>query len=286
MTTGFAGAAHRVARREALPLVQTLRDYSTICSRGALFRNGRRCALRCLDCVVLSAGRRRDAAGVAHVAAVSAAVLAAHRAAGFFPDAPATIIGNAAGPGVVVERGDGPPTFGFIGRIEPEKGIEVLLRAAVGLDGDWRLRIAGRGEPAWVEHLKRSFADPRISWLGQVETDGFHARVDVVVAPAVWAEPFGRVVVEALARGRGVIASRIGGLPEAANGGAVLVEPGDVTGLRAAMAQVLADPAFRRRRAPFQPVWTEASIIDAHRSLYGSVLASKASRAWADRSQR
>ncbi len=283
--TGFAGSVHCAARRAGLPLVQSLRDYSTLCSRAALFRRGRVCERRCGDCVLLSEPRRRTTADVDHVVGISRAVLERHRAAGCFGDTPATVIGNAAGGGSrVVEMRDGPPVFGFIGRIEPEKGIEVLLKATTGLGGDWRLRIAGRGETAYVARLRRAFPDPRIDWLGQVEIEAFYDGVDVVVAPAIWAEPFGRTVVEALARGRGVIASRIGGLPEAAAGGGQvkLVAPGDAGALAGGLRAVIEAPGLWRNRGPaFDPIWTEASVVKAHLAVYREVLArrSSASRA-------
>lgn len=287
--TGFAGSVQRAARAGGRPLLQSLRDYSTLCSRAALFRHGRQCARRCGDCVLLTEPRRRATADVDHVVAISRSVLERHRAAGCFRDTPATVIGNAAGGRVGVAAVlDGPATFGFIGRIEPEKGIEVLLKAMTALGGAWRLKIAGRGEAVYVARLRRAFADPRIDWLGQVEAEAFYQVVDVVVAPALWAEPFGRVVVEAVARGRGVIASRIGGLPEAAAGGGkvVLVEPGDAAGLTAALARVVADPAsWRNLAAPPDPIWTEASVARAHLAVYQTLLASKVSSRCADPSQ-
>ncbi|GLK47808.1 glycosyl transferase [Brevundimonas intermedia] len=283
--TGFAGAVHRAARRAGLPLVQSLRDYSTLCSRAALFRRGRVCEQRCGDCVLLSEPRRRATAGVDHVVGISGAVLERHRAAGCFGDTPATVIGNAAGQGRGIDQPrDGPPAFGFLGRIEPEKGIEVLLKATTRLGGDWRLRVAGRGEADYVARLRRGFPDPRIDWLGQVEAEVFYGGVDVVVAPAIWAEPFGRVAVEALMRGRGVIASRIGGLPEAAAGGGrvKLVAPGEAGALAGALQAVTEAPGLWRNPGPaFNPIWTEASVVQAHLAVYREVLArrSSASRA-------
>jgi glycosyltransferase involved in cell wall biosynthesis len=280
--TGFTGSVHRAARRAGLPLVQSLRDYSTLCSRAALFRRGRVCERRCGDCVLLSEPRRRATARVDHVVGISRAVLERHRAAGCFRGTPATVIGNAAGSvrrGLEVVR-DGPPVFGFIGRIEPEKGIEVLLKATTELGGDWRLRIAGRGEAAYVARLRRAFPDPRIDWSGQVDAEVFYGGVDVVVASAIWAEPFGRTVVEALARGRGVIASRIGGLPEAAAGArrVTLVAPGDVAALAAALQAVVEAPdVWRNPGAPFNPLWTEASVAQAHLAVYREVLAGRSS---------
>lgn len=289
LTTGFSLSVYRAAARRDLPLVQTLRDWSMMCARASMFRRGRRCERRCGSCVVLTAAKRAQA--VDYVIGLSQPVLEAHRAAGYFRDAAASVIGNAAAQAVVSARpslADDPVvTFGFMGRVEPEKGIEVLLRAATGLEGDWRLRIAGRGEAAYVERLRRAYADPRIVWLGQVEAADFWPTVDVLVAPSVWAEPFGRVVVEAVQQGRGVIASRIGGLPEATSGAgaAILVEPGDEGALARAIGEVLAGPERWRFAGGGAPMWTEASIVEAHRAIYRQVLVRRSSRISAERDQ-
>lgn len=289
LTTGFSLSVYRAAARRGLPLVQTLRDWSMMCARASMFRRERRCERRCGSCVVLTAAKRAQA--VDHVIGLSQPVLEAHRAAGYFRDAEASVIGNAAAQAEVSARpslADDPAmTFGFMGRVEPEKGVEVLLRAAMRLEGDWRLRIAGRGEAAYVQRLRRAYADPRIVWLGQVEAADLWPTVDVLVAPSVWAEPFGRVVVEAVQQGRGVIASRIGGLPEAASGAGVatLVEPGDEGALARAMGEVLAGPERWRFAGGGAPMWTEAAIVEAHRAIYRQVLVRRSSRISAERDQ-
>lgn len=291
LTTGFSLSVYRAAERRDLPLVQTLRDWSMMCARASMFRRERRCERRCGSCVVLTAGKRARAQAVDHVIGLSQPVLEAHRNAGYFRDAAASVIGNAAEKAVVSARpspADDPVvTFGFMGRVEPEKGIEVLLRAATRLEGDWRLRIAGRGEAAYEQRLRRVYADPRIVWLRQVEAADFWPTVDVLVAPAVWAEPFGRVVVEAVQQGRGVIASRIGGLPDAVSGAgaATLVEPGDEGALARAMGEVLAAPERWRFAGGGAPMWTEASIVDAHRAIYRQALVRRSSRTSAERDQ-
>lgn len=291
LTTGFSLSVYRAARRRDLPLVQTLRDWSMMCARGSLFRRGRRCETRCGSCVLLTAGKWARSQGVDHVVGLSGAVLETHRAAGYFRWTPGSVIGNAATTGPVEPRPslaqEPGLTFGFLGRVEPEKGIEVLLQATTRLDGDWRLWIAGRGDAAYVERLKRTYADPRIVWLGQVETTDFWPAVDVLVAPAMWSEPFGRGVVEAVQQGRGVIASRIGGLPDAAQGGgaAALVEPGNADALAGAMQAAMAEPERWRFAAGGAPLWTEASIAQAHMAVYRQVLNRRSSRISAERDQ-
>lgn len=295
VTTGFSSSVSRAAQKTGTPLVQTVRDYSLLCARAAMFRKGQRCRTRCGDCVLLTAGKRRGAAQAAACVAISGSLGQAHQAAGYFPRTTPRIIGNAAAAITPTPRPSfttAPETvFGFIGRLQPEKGVEMLLQAALGLDGNWRLRIAGRGEAAYVDGLQRRFADPRVEWLGQVDADGFYRMVDVVVAPALWTEPFGRVAAEAVAHGRGLVVARIGGLLEATGRAPIVLshEAGDVTGLRAALRRVLAEPDTWRFGAMANsvaaPGWTEAAVVRDHLELYQEVL-TRASSTAAEASHR
>ncbi len=293
VTTGFGISVARAAAKAGVPLVQTVRDYSLMCARAAMFRKGRRCERRCADCILLTAGKKRASEQAAAWVPVSRSLAHTHQAQGYFEGAPRRVIGNAA---AMVQAWQRPGfdqaaelIFGFIGRVEPEKGVEVLLKAVAQLGDGWRLLIAGRGDAAYVEDLKRRFADPRIVWLGQMAADDFYRSVDVVAAPALWAEPFGRTAAEAVAHGRGLIASRIGGLPEAAGDApfVMLVEPGDVKNLTAAMQRALDARddwrfgAMANSRA--SPPWSEADVVEAHLALYRDVL-TRASRTAAEAS--
>ncbi len=106
----------------------------------------------------------------------------------------------------------------FIGRLDPKKGVELLLAATNLLDGlgvkNWQLLIAGSGESSYVDHL-RSLAKTnpqpaKIQFCGQISGEAKRqafARSHTVVVPS-FTENFGMVVAEALAHARPVIASR------------------------------------------------------------------------------
>lgn len=106
----------------------------------------------------------------------------------------------------------------FIGRLDPIKGIECLLRACAKLSANpalrWRLAIAGWGDPAYVAHLRRQISslalEERVSMVGAVLDQAkkkLFEDSDLVIIPS-YTESFGLVVAEALAHAVPVIASK------------------------------------------------------------------------------
>jgi glycosyltransferase involved in cell wall biosynthesis len=132
---------------------------------------------------------------------------------------------------------DEPPHVLFAGRLSSEKGILELVEAADGLP----LVVAGDGP------LRERVP----SALGMVPHDELlrmYSRAAVVAVPSR-REGFGVVCAEAMAHGRPVVASAVGGLLDLVVDGetGLLVEPGDVSGLRAALERLLGDEQLRRR---------------------------------------
>jgi glycosyltransferase involved in cell wall biosynthesis len=102
--------------------------------------------------------------------------------------------------------------IGYLGRISPEKGVNVLIDAArrSGIP----TRIAGDASP--MPELSANLP-ANVHFVGKLdrqEIDAFLSDMRALVVPSVWYEVFGLVCVEALSRGIPVIASDIGGLPE------------------------------------------------------------------------
>jgi glycosyltransferase involved in cell wall biosynthesis len=179
--------------------------------------------------------------------------------------------------------GGRPLLVGYVGRLTPEKGVDVLLRAAAGQRG-WRLRIVGDG-PARTD-LRRLAGE--LSLTHQVEFTAalphhqlpeLYRDMEVLVIPSLptprWQEQFCRVAVEAMASGVPVVASASGSLPEVVGDAGVLVTAGDPAALTAALLDLADHPERRRelggrgRARAVRFSWT--SVAEAHLALYQEV---------------
>jgi glycosyltransferase involved in cell wall biosynthesis len=145
------------------------------------------------------------------------------------------------------------PVVLFFGLLRPYKGLEVLLEAWRGIAGA-ELWIVGH--PRMPLGPLQSAADGSVRFVPRfvpdAELPGFFRRADVVVLPYTQTERFDQsgVLATALAFGKPIVASDIGGLGEvAAAGGARLVAPDDAGALHAALTGLLADPVARERLA-------------------------------------
>lgn len=142
-----------------------------------------------------------------------------------------------------------PPTAAFAGRLVPEKGVDVLLRAFARVVPELpeaRLLLAGDGPER--ERLERLIVDLRLSSrvavLGHLAPDELEGRLGgawLQAVPSRWEEPFGNVALEAMMRGTAVVASDIGGLTEIVRHGqtGLLVPPSDPDALAAALLELL-----------------------------------------------
>ncbi|MEN8884085.1 MAG: glycosyltransferase, partial [Flavobacteriaceae bacterium] len=108
-----------------------------------------------------------------------------------------------------------PLTFGFIGQVKESKGIELLIKVFLKLRNyKWKLLIGGNLDSTYLKHLKSLNNSPDIEYLGYVKSDSFFEKIDILVVPSLWNEPFGRVVLESFVNRKPVLASNMGGLSE------------------------------------------------------------------------
>jgi len=180
------------------------------------------------------------------------------------------------------------PFFLFVGRLASNKGLLELVAAfravaeeapafrlvLVGTDGGMRA-------PAEARARALGLAD-RVRFVGPVDDDALLAaayrEARALVLPSEY-EAFGLVLLESLAQGRPVIASRVGGIPEFVEDGRAgrLVAPKDVPALAAALRTLVRDPALADRMGAYGrdrvvPAYGWEAVADRIAAIYRDVL--------------
>lgn len=290
-------SVYTAARRVGVPVVQAVRNYRLACPAATLLREGK----PCIDCV----GRRVKLPGLRHrcyrgSASASASIVAAnatHKAIGTWQknvDCYLAVSQYVADvltkEGMPEEKISVKPCFTyqltdfgeidyadrkdvlFVGRLSEEKGLPLLLEA-------WRrvapnqskLKIIGDGAlptdlPANVEFLGKKSARDVQKAMSQAA---------FVVMPGLWAEPFGRVAIEAFAQGAPVIATGIGGVANIIENGVngSLFPRADASALAEVIQEYISNPNKRRRyglaaRQAYIDFYTPAKNVEYLERVY------------------
>ncbi len=147
-------------------------------------------------------------------------------------------------------------TIGYAGRLVPEKGVDFLIHAVAALEGEWRLRVLGKGpEEGALRALAEKLAvSDRIEFLPEVphaEVAEYMRSLGVLVLPSrtteSWAEQFGHVLIEAMSSAVPVVASTSGSIPEVIGDAGLLFPEGDAESLRTSLERVREEPGLAER---------------------------------------
>jgi len=176
------------------------------------------------------------------------------------------------------------PLWVVAGRLEEQKGHDLLLDALVTLyrQGlDFTLAVAGDGSRrGWLEQRALSLGlSPRVQFVGQLDDVGsLLAAADGVILPSRW-EGLPLVLLEAMARGRPIVATAVGGVADALEDGVsgTLVPPNDIGALAAALEHLhrRADRAWRLGQVAAEVARDRFSwhaVVDEFESVYDEVL--------------
>jgi glycosyltransferase involved in cell wall biosynthesis len=177
------------------------------------------------------------------------------------------------------------PAFLYFGRLSPEKGVGLLIRAFHRLSQEFsRARLTVVGEGAERVSLEALAATSGISgtveflgWLSPEQLDEPLSRAWAAVVPSLWAEPHGLVAVEAIVRGTPVLCSESGGLGEIVEDGVsgLKFPNNDEDALLHCLRQVASGQAFPERTVSAEAVsiakakYEMASHIGRIRHLFG-----------------
>jgi glycosyltransferase involved in cell wall biosynthesis len=171
----------------------------------------------------------------------------------------------------------------FLGRISPEKRVDRAIAIAEGVG--WPLRIAAKVDPADVGYFENEIRplldNPLVTFLGEIgdaEKSAFLGGAKALLFPIDWREPFGLVMIEALACGTPVVAFRGGSVPE-------VIDHGDtgfiVDNIEEAIAATRRIDSIDRRmcREVFERRFTTRRMADAYLAAYQDVIDAKTAHA-------
>lgn len=107
-------------------------------------------------------------------------------------------------------------TIGFIGRLTEEKGYSIFYELAEHYKHNKRIvfKVAGSGRKDYLDELKCKYPGVNLFEMGHTSQSEFYEKIDLLVIPAKWAEPFGRTAIEAFSYAVPVLSSGAGGLLE------------------------------------------------------------------------
>lgn len=280
-------------RARGVPRLQVLHNYRFACLSANLYRDGSVCT-RCVGKRIAIDGLVRGCYGGAarttpvfisralhwntirdaeHYLAISATVRQRAIENGVSADRVSLKPNHLPLPDEAPEHRPPGQAFLFIGRLDREKGVDLLVRgydtyAARG--GRVPLRIAGSGP---LEEMVRAAAAANvgITWLGRLGSEEVLQEIRgsrAVVSPATWEEPFGRTVLEAWAQRRPVAVTNLGGPADlVAQGGGVAFAP-DRDSLADALALLEDDSQVRKLGeagyALYREKYTGAGTVEAY----------------------
>lgn len=257
------------ACREAnVPVVMSVQDYKLTCPTAQHLRNGKVCE-KCVGgreqwCAIHNCRGSRPMSVAYAIRNASARISGKiHHGVDAYLCCSNFVADQIAKGGFPIERihtlynfadlPDAPPKtdageyVAYIGRISPEKGLDVLI-AAARISG---LPVKIAGDPLPMPELQQSLPG-NVEFVGSLKRDqipAFLGRARMLVVPSIWFEAFGIVCAEAMAYRLPVIASAMGGLPEVVDHGVtgLCVKPSDPEEFAAAITSLWNDPARAAR---------------------------------------
>lgn len=291
----------KIRKRFNIPLILTLHDYGLICPTRTVYRNGASCSAvhlpTCLSCSQAKVGMFKAGAMcwallknkselklVDQYIAVSNWVKDAHEKLINIPEEKIKVIHNFFG---LEEQSEKPEKASlpddfilFVGAMKYEKGIDALLKAYRKLNTQVKLLLIGMKRPGYSFQKE----DGVILLENQPRHVVMEAwqRCRFGVVPSVWPEPCPTVALEAMACGKAVVASDVGGLRDIVLNGetGILVPPGDVHSLAEAMKTLLANAQLawgmgKKGQERLKGKFTIEQIVGNIEKVYETIAGSK-----------
>ena len=214
--SGFSASIWKIPKSYNIPIVHTLRDYYLMCHLSTMFRNGANCETQCFRCRLIGSAKKYYSNLPDAVVGISKYILEKHVSHGYFNKVQTKhVVYNSIGmlPIKRYKKNDR-LRIGYIGRVEFSKGIGIFLDIAKRtINRPLEFHVAGSiNDGSLLSRMKTLKSN--LFYHGFVDSGGFFKKIDVLIVPSLWNEPFGRIILEAYVHGIPVIGSNKGGIPE------------------------------------------------------------------------
>jgi glycosyltransferase involved in cell wall biosynthesis len=291
-------------RRYRVPVIQTLHNYRLFCPASNFYRDGKVCE-ECVSHSLLRSVRYGCYRSSRIASAAVASTLAIHRTLrtwtrlvhtfiALAPFAREKFIAAGLPAQKIVIKPNFAPDLGrregsgdyvvFVGRLTPEKGVRTLIRAAALADRSIPIRIVGDGPiRAELEAEVAALGLENVTFLGlrpRTETINIIKQARFMVFPSEWYEGFAMTIVEAMACGVPIIASRIGVVRDIVTDGrtGLLFEPGNPSSLAQALMHAwnrihLTSAMGHNARREFELKYTAKQNLKQLTAIYEAALA-------------
>jgi len=283
--SGFSTSIFHVTKIMNIKLVHTMRDYYLMCPQSGMYREKKNCESICNSCKPFAAVRKLASKNVDMFLGNSQFVVDRHNKHHVLPNEVSCYNQwNTNGDDEIVGRRSlhkpGFIRFGYIGRINELKGVDVLINACSEITTEnWDLQVAGTADPDFMKKLEVLAPVGKVEFLNWVSAKGFYESIDVLVCPSTYHDPLPRVVYEAYKYGIPVIAASTGGTPEMVDHGETgyLYEANDVSALATLMGNACKiDHIEYERLSVFASekakLFTRTTILDSYKEHIDEVL--------------
>jgi len=255
----------RPIRKSGIPCVQVIHDLSLICFNMSQFRSGQQCPGLCFPCRLQKWFRFSlidGASNFAFVAPSQATLDQINRYASL--SAWRTAVISNPNTFLVKPRSwqeDDNPRLLYVGRLDPSKGVDMMLRAARAAHDKISFEVDVLGSGTLERQLRKDFDSTWIRFHGNVDQETvalYMSRATALLVPSLWLETVPGVAVHALFAGLPVLGSNIGGIPEHVLDGRTgrLLPPNDVNAWSAEIIRIVTNPGLVR-------AWSDACRLAA-----------------------
>ena len=285
---GFSPVIWDCADKAGVPIVQTLRDYYLMCPKANLMKKELECSSPNPVCKMFRSLYRKKSRLVQAVTAPSAYTLNRFLEDSYFPGSESQVIYNAIDfsaerfEKIAGKRSGGSSDekhIVFVGSLIATKGIRYLLEAVEKCPSNFYFHFAGKGKlQTEIEECAKKH--PNIILEGFLTEDKLNSlleKMDMLICPSIWAEPFGRVIIDGYRSCLPVIVTNCGGMPELVDDGKTgrIIEAKSADAIAGAVMDVASWEMDSERIGQIREKLNEFSIEkqgELFTKLYGSLI--------------